>query len=489
MNKNLLFSLLLLQGLVLSATAAPTPRKSANWEHSIVNLEITRKQYDYQQPWGKRPRTILKSGVVTGGREILTTAEDLSDRTLVRVQKGGRGKWWNADVTWVDYHANLALLAISDDSFWKDLKAVEFLLKAPARESLQIVHWKGGNLESRKVEFSQYIVDDGRLSLINHLQLELDSGTSGLGWPEAVVSDNKLVGITCGAVGNNMRALPAPFIQSLLDAKRKGRWRGLGYFPFLWQQTENPATHQYLKFSGEPRGVVVIEVPTGKGDPLKRLDIILQVDGFDVDSQGYYRDPEFGRLLLEDLSTRNKFAGDDVKIVVWREGREQTLNFRLPKAEYSDKLVPPQVFDIEPEFCIVGGLVFQPLTGPFLRSWGPEWRRSAPFRLTYYDTEDSSPERPALVVLSSVLPDVFNMGYQDSRILVVEKVNGQKINRLPDLQDALKKPINGFHIIDFAHSDSLRRMVLDASEEPGATLRVLQRYGIPKPSNVVSRKP
>jgi len=37
-----------------------------------------------------------------GDHEILTTAEDLNDRTLVRIQKNGRGKWTNAQVKWID---------------------------------------------------------------------------------------------------------------------------------------------------------------------------------------------------------------------------------------------------------------------------------------------------------------------------------------------------------------------------------------------------
>jgi hypothetical protein len=78
-----------------------------------------------------------------------------------------------------------------------------------------------------------------------------------------------------------------------------------------------------------------------------------------------------------------------------------------------------------------------------------------------------------------VLPDAFNIGYQEQRWLVVDKVNGQPISRLSELREALQKPVDGFHIIEFMQSDSLRRIVIaaDASEE-AATQRVLKRYGI-----------
>jgi hypothetical protein len=46
----------------------------------------------------------------------------------------------------------------------------------------------------------------------------------------------------------------------------------------------------------------------------------------------------------------------------------------------------------------------------------------------------------------------------------------------------LEKPVNGFHIIEFVQSDSLRRMVVAAGEtEQEATARVLKRYGINAP--------
>src|SRR5439155_7023182 len=87
----------------------------------------------------------------------------------------------------------------------------------------------------------------------------------------------------------------------------------------------------------------------------------------------------------------------------------------------------PISFDQEPEYLIAGGLVFQPLTKDFLRSWGQDWERRAPFRLAYFRNQDPTPERPAIVILSQVMPDLYNIGYQDSRQLVLEKVNRQKV--------------------------------------------------------------
>ena len=208
---------------------------------------------------------------------------------------------------------------------------------------------------------------------------------------------------------------------------------------------------------------------------LKPQDIILRIDGFDLDIQGDYEDPEYGHLMLENLATRQKWAGDNVKMQIWREGKAMDVVYRLPKYDYSTTLVPFGTYDQEPEYMIVGGLVFQPLTDSYLQSWGPEWRRRAPFRLYHYRDEPPTKERSALVVLSQVLPDPYNIGYQEQKYLVVDKVNGQLVSRLRDLRAALQKPMNGYHVLEFMRSDSLRRIVLRADgNETEATARILQ---------------
>jgi hypothetical protein len=160
------------------------------------------------------------------------------------------------------------------------------------------------------------------------------------------------------------------------------------------------------------------------------------------------------------------------------------VSYRLPKSAYTNSLVPFAIYDQAPEYLITGGLVFQSLTVAFLQSWGADWRQQAPFRLGHYATEPPTREKPSVILLTQVLPDSYNIGYQGQNGLVVKKVNGQAVTRLTDLRDALKKPLNGFHVIEFVAGDSLQRMVLAAGElENKATERVLARYGIPDRSH------
>src|SRR4051812_36979098 len=120
--KFLLTTILLITACASVCGQEETRSAPSVWERSIVTIEIARQNYDYYQPWNKRTKRLKRAGVVAAERQILSTADELFDRTLVRVQKNGRGRWWLGEVAWIDYHANLAIISVADDAFWNDLK-------------------------------------------------------------------------------------------------------------------------------------------------------------------------------------------------------------------------------------------------------------------------------------------------------------------------------------------------------------------------------
>jgi hypothetical protein len=483
-----LFLLVTLVGLWVVVPATPA---ASVWEHSIVRIEAARKAYDYYQPWNQRSDNTEKIGLVVSRTEILTTAQDLSDTTLVRVQKGGRGPWALARIVWVDYYANLAVLTTDDVEFWKGLRPARLAAKPPGETAaFQVLRWREGKLETKQAEFSQHAARSTQMSDLSHVHLELSSEIQGAGYSEPIVVKSQVVGLMASQQGRTCNVIPASFLRMILEGRRAGNTNGLGYFHFYWQPSENSASLAHLKLPGQPRGVIVIDVPArldGQPSALEKHDIILQIDGFDIDMQGDYEDPDYGPLLLENLACRGKWAGDPVKIKIWRAGQAQEVVYQMPKYEYSLSLVPDGVFDQAPDYLIVGGLVFQPLTTPYLQRWGQDWQRTAPFRLNHYRADEATSAKPALVILSQVLPDRYNIGYQEQRALVVAQVNGQKVHSLAEIQAALQKPDGNFHIIDLAPNDSLNRIVLAAGEpERSATARILERFGITKAAQIAS---
>ena len=479
MNCYLKFIFAVSIALVQSATAA---NNASPWENTVVSIEISRKQYDFFQPWNSRMDTSRKNGFVVADKKILTSADALNDRTLVRLQKGGRGKWYNAELTWIDYHANLALLETSDTNFWNGMKPVELADPVPRQGPAQIVRWRSGNLELRKAEITRMIIKQSRNSYVDYMFMEADSEINGAGWSELAIADGKALGLVCAHDNNVCTIIPGPFIRKVLEMHQSVPAKNLGFFNFVWQRSLNPTVLQYLKLPGEPKGVLVVDNRDLEGHPgsLKPRDIILNIAGFDIDTEGNYEDPDYGNLSLEYLSSRRHCAGDEIPITIWREGKQQEVRYRLPVVSYSQQLVPQNVFDQQPEYLMVAGLVFQPLNEPYLRNWGGDWRRRAPFRLMYYTQEKITPERPSRVVLSMVLPDPLNIGYQDYRFLSVDQINGKSISNLRQAAEAFQNPKDGYHMIEFGLGQSPRRMVLDANAINAANKRIMQRYGMDK---------
>ena len=478
-------SLIAAATLLLSSggAAAQSRNGESQWQNSVVTLQVTGKRYDYIQPWSKSTGATVKNGVVISPREILTTAIGLNDNILIRIQKNGRGRWFNGEVKWMDYHANLALITSDSDSFWENLKPADIAGNDFDDAGLQVARWRAGKLETRKMEFYEWRDRLSQISSVSHLHLRLNTEADGLGAAEPVFDGKKFVGLVTAKNGDTASVVPTAFITPVLKAQREGAFTGLGIFDFTWQPTRNPDTLAYLKLKGEPRGVVVIKVAKkpGRKPVMKIRDLILEVDGLPIDNEGEYRDPEYGHLTLENLTTRNgRRAGDKVKIKVLRAGKEMDLEYTMPAADYNSSLVPDRIFDQEPEYLMVAGLVFQPLTTDFLRRWGSSWTRRAPFSLLHLRGKDASKKTPSLVILTVVIPDPINLGYENLRYLVVDKVNGKKIHTLKQLNAAMKKPTDEFHIVEFAPGSDAQRLVLDATGTDAATQRVMGRYGIPK---------
>lgn len=476
-------------------SAAPNSTVPFNWENAIIHIEATSKEYNYIQPWERSERKAYKSGVVLANHLIITTAEDLEDQTLIRLKKQGDGLFSLGRLVWIDYHANLAALTTDEKDFWTGLQPATLADPTPINGPVRIVRWEDDQLDNRQGEIERMTVDDSVLSFVSVPILKIDSTISGAAYGDAITANGKLIGLACQQDGDAVSAIPSSFIASILKARENKTYTGLGYFDFTWDTTENPLTLDYLKLPGPARGIIVkeIELKPGYVSPVKPRDVILQIDGFDIDALGYYHDPQYKKLLLENLSSRGKWAGMDCKMKIWRDGKEMDIVYKLPKAEFSDNLVPYQSFDRDPEYVLTGGLVFVPLTNAYLRSWGVGWRQKAPFRLFYYNMDKVRPDRPQRVVLSQVLPDAVNLGYEGLRNVVIDEVNGVKIKQISDMITALRSPINGFDVFKFESGEPVQMVVLKAADLDEANQKIMAHYHIPTDhvidSTVADRNP
>jgi len=478
-----IFSRILLPALLVQLMVPAFTSKAAtdtDWERSVVSVEVTRKTYDYIQPWVRDTSTTVKAGTYLGDNLFLTTANNLNDVALIRLQKNGRGRWHHGELKWIDYHANLALVSAKAEDFLEGLKATPIVGEFDEKAKLHSVNWRSGRTEKREATFDNWTVETGQISYIATLYLQVNSDASSLVEASPMFSEKGLVGLGVTKSGETATLIPGFFLKRSIEAWKKGNYPGLGFFDFTWTPARNPSILDFLKLEGESRGVLVIKVPKipGVESPIKVRDLILEVDGKAIDNEGDYVDPKFGQISLENLSTYGKWAGDIVKIKLLRKGKVMMVDYKIPNARFDFDLVPDEIHDQEPEYLLVAGLVFQPLTETFLSRWGSSWERRAPFRLVHYNGNDPTEERPGLIVLSVVLPHPINLTYEGYRYQVVDKVNGKSIASLKDLKTALENPQEGFHVVEFMKGSSQRRLVLNAAETKEATQQVMETYAI-----------
>ncbi|NBU68689.1 MAG: hypothetical protein EBS49_03570, partial [Verrucomicrobia bacterium] len=62
-------------------------------------------------------------------------------------------------------------------------------------------------------------------------------------------------------------------------------------------------------------------------------------------------------------------------------GKEIELEGTYDRRARDEVAVPTLAFDSPPRYVVLGGLVFQELTGAYLQEWGDKWSERAPQRL------------------------------------------------------------------------------------------------------------
>ncbi|MGB0414875.1 MAG: hypothetical protein ACPGJU_10570, partial [Coraliomargarita sp.] len=254
------FTFILLCWLACATGASADSSNDFNAEAALVEIEVTKKSYDYKLPWVIRNSQTRKNGIVIGERQILTTADGLSGQYLCRVRKGGASKQYTATLDWVDYYSNLAALSVDDESFWDGLQATQLIDTLPLSGNLQVYRWRSGRIESRAAEIISLYVGTSKLSYIRHLALSASCEIDSAGWAEVVISDGQLIGLTTSAANKKLSILPAPFIRSVLERRSLEIDPGAGCFDFYSMHAKNPALVKSKGFDRSDVGVVITEV-------------------------------------------------------------------------------------------------------------------------------------------------------------------------------------------------------------------------------------
>ncbi len=89
-------------------------------------------------------------------------------------------------------------------------------------------------------------------------------------------------------------------------------------------------------------------------------------------------------------------------------------------------------------------------------------------------------EAPRVVLVTQVIPDQINIGFQKLSNAVVLRINGQLIRRLKDVSKAFMDPENDFHRIDFLPGSDRLSVVLPVKGLKISNQRIKNNFRIPK---------
>jgi S1-C subfamily serine protease len=444
---------------------------------AVVKIFAVKNAPNYLLPWQNLPQSQgTGSGCVIGGNRILTSAHVVADQSFILVRRQGDPKKYQARALAFGHDCDLALLTIDDPAFFVGITPIELAEALPAlQDPVMVLGYPlgGDNISITKgvvsrVEPTAY-THSGRTLLAVQIDAAINPGNSG----GPVVKDGKLVGVAFQGMraGENMGYMvPPTLIEHFLTDLKDNRYDGFPNIGIRIAAMENADLRRWAGMSNDQSGVLITMVPelVAEKKLLQQNDVILSIDGINIANDGtvVFRNQEvisFAYLIWQ------RQVGESCRFQVLRKGQVVDLEYPLDNPK---QIIPARAFGELPSYYIFGGLIFVPLTQNYLDSLG----QNVPRNLLYFaDKATVTHERDEIVLLSQVLVDDVNVGYQLGSV-AVESVNDVPVRNLKHLVELLASEAEPFVLLRL---ESDITVVLDRKRAREATPTILGRYRIP----------
>lgn len=456
---------------------------------SLVRVRASIQPYDQFRPWQKKaPFGLNGTGVVLPGGKVLVTAALVQNRTEVGLEKPGSAEKCAAEVVAIDHEANLALCQPVSPEFLKGFSGIELGSTLKAGDTAEV--WqleRNGELlrnqaEVLSVGVGRYPADDAGF-LVYGVRVSLPKRDDSYTLP--LIRNGQLSGMVMAYERDSQEgtAIPGPMIEHFLKDAADGKYEGFPTLGVSWSALRDPYLREEYRAPAAGGGILLTRVnPRGTAGKAgcQEGDVLLSVDGMKLDEDGNYRDPLFGPTAVGNLVRTRPSVGSQAKFRISRKGKEMDLVGVYDRKARDEVAIPTLQFDEAPRYLVVGGLVFQELTGAYLQEWGNKWEERAPHRLVElfsFQQEKRADPKQKVVFLSQVLPSKMTLGYQNLSGLVLQKVNGKEIANLQELADAVDGVKQGDLVFEF--TDDPGKLVLDAAEVKEQGEKIGKGYGLP----------
>ncbi len=440
---------------------------------------------DYNSPWKvSSPQNKTGTGVIISNNLILTNAHVVSDATSIQVQRENDPELYSAKVLHIGHECDLALLVVDDKNFFEGTSSLQF---GGLPELRSKVTTYGYPLGGERISITEGIVSRIEIGTYTHsgkagfLRIQTDAALNPGNSGGPVIQGNKIVGIAFQVQQKSDNIgfmIPVPIIKHFLEDVKDGTFNGFPSMGIFSQKLMSRTMRDYLKMPASTTGVLVTHIIKSGScfEKLQAGDIITSVGSFDVANDGSIMNGN-GRLDYSYIVS-SKQVGEKLKIDFLRNGEQKSTTITM-------KLFPSRIkwydeYEELPEYYVFGGIIFQPFSKEYLKTWNKWWYNADQRMLYYYYyhlNDKVLPERKEFVVINRILPDRANTYISNIREEVVRQINGVEISCLEDVVRAFKTPKDGFHEILIDGSEY--KILLNSNEMKDANRRIQQNYRIP----------
>ena len=162
-----------------------------------------------------------------------------------------------------------------------------------------------------------------------------------------------------------------------------------------------------------------------------------------------------------------------------RQGERRQAVVTLRPENDADALIPENTIGLPPDYLVENGLVIRELSGRYLHAGG-RGSGSGNLRLSHiYLSRAGQPDQAGdrVVILTGVLPDPVNVGYQELHDEIITEVNGEPVHNLRDVCRILDRDHGIARLALLGHGVDVE---LDTAQRAAVNARVAKAYRIPE---------
>ncbi len=435
-----------------AAPAAAEKAVEANATKSVVQIKAVSDDYNILTPWNKTPsNTNRTQGVYLGDGLVLTTGQVGSNTTFIELGIENQTESATAVVVKTDPDRNLTLIKLKNPEEVEKFFAsrTPLSLGSPIGIGDEAEVWftiRGTQVQKvgMKVESS----NEGAyfIPLLEARVAQSIDNQSINGVP--IIRDGKIaaLGLRYDNDTQMLTMINAEVIKNFLDQNDKSKLRspdaGISY-----QLIDNPTLLRYLKLDEKTPGFFVGDIQTHSSAEqagLKKGDVIYEIDGKKIDSNGLVELPLYGPIDAFTLMQGVKQIGDVTKVTVGRDGEIiKDIPITMTRDADDKALIKELAPGQKPRYIMEGGILMQPLTRDFFQALFGRARGGMPAELLEIENREEELREKGyeeLSVISIVIPTPATLGYESIRYCLIEKVNGKPVLNFSQLEKLLDEP-------------------------------------------------